>query len=535
VLRSDGKFVAKFSSRLEKMGVRKQQLDFLEKMFLSFGLRILTIAGDADENSSQSLSEKLKGIDVFSSALTDVDIDSFLLSDGLPIEMAQANNSMIQMIPSFYFLDKKRNKKSFSYTVLTVFDKQRVLIDFMNSEKTGLWINSGKIRANDESSYVFQVDSDPSSVNKGFQAIRSWPESALSNKVLLEAAKKVSQNESYKTWEEVDENGFRTLWSAKTNLGYPIVTLIVKELKELEIQNSRLFLLKLFAVFYAFVVFSIVATILSQSFLKPIQLLKQASEDFQKGLLPDISAIHTNELGNVIVSFNHMIEGFKKRKLLERFLSKETTEMVISSKDSEAENNLKKQHRVILFTHIIQFDEIVDRLSPECLMEILNAFFGSMEPIIKSHHGEIDKYIGDAIMVTFATIPGLKSAEERACQTAISMKKASNDLNHALQKSKLPEINFGIGIANGSVITGKIGSKDFRKDFTVIGDPVNLAARLESKSHSYRDFVCLVSEQIQKSVSNAFLFSKIGEVPIKGKSQLVSIYGLANGKKCHAE
>ncbi len=524
ILRNDGQFVSEIFPKLRNQENINNQFAFLEKIFLSIGLRILTYNGDANQKAKDRLKSKLKGIDVFAEAINSTDIDSFLLSNGKPLALAQTENTSLQVIPSFHF-PTRHKKNQFCYTILSFLNKKEMLKEFLNLSSTSLWFNSNEKRHSNQSMCAFEVETNESSISKEFQILQSWPAETKNKPNFIEAVKNISPNESYKKWKSAGINGFSTLWSARANIEYPVVTVISQEMTALMVQSSMLSLVKIFAIFYALIVFSLIASLLSDSFLTPIQMLKKSSNTLQQGSLLPVPVLKENELGEIIKSFNQMIDGFKKRKLLERFLSEETTNMIVSN-----EERLEKSHKVILFTHISDFDNLVDNLPPEKVMSLLNAFFGKMEPIVRSQSGEIDKYIGDAMMVTFSEKVGNKSPEYMSCKVAIEMKKNLASLNSELADMELPAIDFGIGIANGIVITGKIGSRDYRKDFTVIGDSVNLAARLESTSHSFPDFFCLVSESVMQKTDNSFEYSIIGKIPIKGKKDPVSIHGLSG--KC---
>ncbi|EKD81244.1 MAG: adenylate/guanylate cyclase with CHASE sensor, partial [uncultured bacterium] len=125
-----------------------------------------------------------------------------------------------------------------------------------------------------------------------------------------------------------------------------------------------------------------------------------------------------------------------------------------------------------------------------------------------------------------ADCEGAEPAAVRSCSTALTIMQETAELNARLAEQGLPNIIIGAGIATGEVISGRIGSHSGRRDYTVIGDRVNLAARLEAMSHFSDQMHILADLQTMQTATARFGFKSHGELPVKGKASLVQVYEL---------
>lgn len=186
-----------------------------------------------------------------------------------------------------------------------------------------------------------------------------------------------------------------------------------------------------------------------------------------------------------------------------------------------------KAELTILFSDIRGFTTLSERLSPEDLVHFLNEYLTGMTDITLEHEGTVDKYIGDAVMAFWgAPLPQTDHAV-RAATTAVAMKQRLNELNALWQKSGQPTIDIGVGLNTGRVIVGNMGSER-RFDYTVIGDDVNLASRLESLTKFYGVGI-LISEATRKQLGDNFLVRPLDKVAVKGKKDAVKIFEIL----CH--
>ncbi|MCR4631903.1 MAG: guanylate cyclase [Treponema sp.] len=221
---------------------------------------------------------------------------------------------------------------------------------------------------------------------------------------------------------------------------------------------------------------------------------------------------------------------FEKR--IRRAFSRFVPEQIIDSLVMQADENDSKlgvgetRAVAILFSDIRSFTNISEKNKPDVLVSFLNRYFSTMVDIIKKHGGTIDKFIGDAIMAEFGTPVSYRDNCKRAVAAAYEMREALATIE--LGDLVLPDgmqFNIGIGIHFGDVIVGSIGSKE-KTDYSVIGDNVNLASRLEGLTKTYGTQI-LVSQSVYEDAGiNSFCFRHIDDVRVKGKKEAVPIYAV---------
>jgi adenylate cyclase len=220
-------------------------------------------------------------------------------------------------------------------------------------------------------------------------------------------------------------------------------------------------------------------------------------------------------------SLNEQIrEEERMRNRLERFHSPQVIEMILrggqETKDMMMEP--KDLTATMLFTDIVGFTRLSEKMPPREINMILNEYFSRMTDIIFKYDGTLDKYIGDGLMAVFGAPMEKKDDPERAIQTAQEMRQ---ELTAMMQK-KRREKKFGIriGINTGRVLAGNIGSPR-RMDYTVIGDPVNIASRLEAIAQPNQ---ILIGEETYRLVKGKFNIKKVGPKKAKGKSEEIMAY-----------
>ena len=174
-----------------------------------------------------------------------------------------------------------------------------------------------------------------------------------------------------------------------------------------------------------------------------------------------------------------------------------------------------------LFSDIRGFTPISEfyQSDPQKLVELVNRFLTNQTDIILKHEGTIDKYMGDCIMAFWNAPLDVEDQERKATECALEMRVALEELNDVLRNEGSPEINTGVGINTGPCVVGNMGSSS-RFDYSVLGDAVNLAARLESSCKTY-DTDLIISEY---SMVDGFDYKFLDEVTVKGKSEPVKIY-----------
>lgn len=246
---------------------------------------------------------------------------------------------------------------------------------------------------------------------------------------------------------------------------------------------------------------------LSDSLINSYSDLKESKDQLEMANLQlEISCSELDRL-------NRVFQSFVPKQFINR----------IQSASFEA-GMFDEEKLTILFSDIRSYSQIAENLNLEDNFEFLNTYFNLMEPVIGKQEGFIDKFIGDAIMALFDQ----PSMSQQAVQAAIEMQQEIDKYNLNQRPEKFPEIHFGIGINTGPVLVGALGSHT-RFSSTVIGDHVNVAARLEELTKKYRCRL-LISEFTYRELDpNQFLCRQIDTVKVRGKSTPITIYDCFSG------
>lgn len=262
---------------------------------------------------------------------------------------------------------------------------------------------------------------------------------------------------------------------------------------------------------------------IASSVTRPVQSLVHLAGQIQKGEYQNkIDLYQKDELGQLASAFNDMSKGLyerdKVRNLLGKVISPEIAEELIN-KDVKLGGEEKEM--TILFTDLRNFTGMSEKRPPAEVLSLLNEYLTRMTGIIDKYGGVVDKYIGDAIMALFGAPLDLPEHAQKAVSCAIEMNTALSQLNLDFEKKGLPTLEMGIGINTGNVVVGNMGSRD-RLNYTVIGDNVNLASRLESITKEYQ--VPIIVSEATRLQSGQINFRKLGRINVKGKQDQVTIY-----------
>lgn len=215
----------------------------------------------------------------------------------------------------------------------------------------------------------------------------------------------------------------------------------------------------------------------------------------------------------------------KLRTAFRKFVPDEVIKGMIESDSSQEESINEKREIAILICDIRNFTSISEINEPENVVGFLNSYFTYMVEIIKKYGGTIDKFIGDAIMVLFGAPISYNDNAQRAVDTALEMYSKLSEI--PCSDLKFPEgmkFDIGIGIHLGDVIVGNIGSKD-KTNYTVIGDAVNLASRLEGLTKLYGSKI-VISESVAEKLNKATNATLLDSVKVKGKKEDVRVYSV---------
>lgn len=237
-----------------------------------------------------------------------------------------------------------------------------------------------------------------------------------------------------------------------------------------------------------------------------------------------VALVSTSFLCFGYLSFTEGAEKRRVAQLFTQYVSKEVLNEVLNHyKDYLKSSAGKKVEISVLFSDIRGFTTMSETTPPEEIVEMLNVHFKVMADIILKHNGTIDKYIGDAIMAFWGAPVETADHAERAVLAGQEMLEGLKEVNRILKERGFQhEIKIGIGINSGVATIGNIGSEQ-KKNYTIVGDTVNLAARLESITKEHQTPL-LFSEYTQEQIKGKIDCRRVGNVTVKGRGQAVDIY-----------
>lgn len=220
--------------------------------------------------------------------------------------------------------------------------------------------------------------------------------------------------------------------------------------------------------------------------------------------------------------------------LFSRHVTKQIAETIWRNRDQLIQEGRlpgRKMIATVLFSDLKGFSSLAEHMEPETLMAWLNEYMDAMARLVLAHNGVVDKFIGDAVMAVFGVpIQHTNSAEIAqdaiaAINCALAMAQELEILNQQWHNQGYPQTAMRIGIATGNVVAGSLGSYQ-RLDYTILGDTVNVAARLESYDKSIDGGICriLINEETYQYLQNKFPTKLLGRVMLKGREQATAIY-----------
>ena len=242
--------------------------------------------------------------------------------------------------------------------------------------------------------------------------------------------------------------------------------------------------------------------------------------------VPVLAALVLSELFSL--GFEYFLERREKlctRRTLERYVSKNLVREILENPDSYY-SSLKgvRVPVTILFSDLIGFTTLSEKADPEALVTQLNEHLSRMTSVIFNNGGTLDKFIGDAIMAVWGNVRSLGTAQDakNAARAAVAMRQELAQLNQKWRSEGRMGLGMGIGINQGEVIVGNIGSQE-RMDPTVIGDAVNLASRLEGLTRVYGVDI-LVGASAAELVREEVYLRSVARVQVKGKTKPVDVF-----------
>lgn len=283
-------------------------------------------------------------------------------------------------------------------------------------------------------------------------------------------------------------------------------------------------LMTLFAIFLAF--------IMSRHLSKPIHSLVDASKAIGEGNFQyRINERRNDEIGELACAFNHMAHGLLQKAQVEdvfsRYVSSNVAKEILDNLN-EVELGGKHVEASVLFADIVGFTSLSEKIPPEQITEILNEYFTYISSIAQHFNGHIDKFMGDCAMVVFGVPSESIDHSFNSIACAVMIREAVERLNEQrVIDNKIP-FHFKIGVNTGLMIAGNLGSSD-RMEYTVIGDPVNIASRLASIAQS--DQIIVLEELYkQPDIETRVLAHKHEIIRVRGKEDTVSTFLVDNLK-----
>jgi class 3 adenylate cyclase len=260
--------------------------------------------------------------------------------------------------------------------------------------------------------------------------------------------------------------------------------------------------------------------LLSKSVLRPINDLREATERLKEGDYEiSVPVTSGDELGELAASFNEMAVGLSERERIREafgtYLDREVAEYILSEGFSEEGVELEVS---ILFCDVKDFTTFAADADAKEVVAALNALFEEIVPIVARNGGHVDKFVGDGLLAVFGAPEAHADHAERAVRAACQMAATVND------KAAANGMRVGIGVNTGTVVAGSIGGGG-RLDFSVIGDSVNIAARVEKATRELDENV-LITSQTAAELGRGFETEPLGEHELRGVTEPVELFAV---------
>ena len=277
--------------------------------------------------------------------------------------------------------------------------------------------------------------------------------------------------------------------------------------------------------FLALLVVFFLGKAVAHTVTQPVEKLVQGVRRVTAGdLTAEVAVVRDDEIGILATSFNTMARGLeekeKVRSLLGKVVSNQIAEELLRGETVQLGGEIRTV--TVLFTDLRSFTTTCEKMQPEEVLHFLNRYLDCMARVVEKHGGVIDKFIGDAIMAIFGAPVSLPDHARRAVECGREMHAELNLLNEKLRQEGRPEIAMGVGIHTGEVVAGNMGAEN-RLNYTVIGDTVNVAARLESETKSVGRSPLFSQATLEAAGLSAVDVESIGPLYVKGREQPILV------------
>lgn len=335
-----------------------------------------------------------------------------------------------------------------------------------------------------------------------------------------------------------DANGAKVYSAyAKTNTGATVFSEISEEIilePAREVRRKAFFIAGLFLSGSLFAVF-LFSLSLTSPIEKLVALIGQVSKgNFDVSASSQVNSIFKDEVGELASAFDEMTEGLKERDKVKNLFSKFHGSSVTDDLlQGEVVLGGQRKDVVVFFSDIRGFTAFSEKRPPEEVVEMLNEYFGVMVGIINKHNGVVDKFIGDAIMAVWGTPKGDPGDARNAVMACLDMRKGLEEMNNNRIERGLPPIMIGMGLHAGPAISGTIGS-DERMEYTVIGNTVNTASRIEASTKAFGSDL-LITDDVIALAPEQFVTEYAGAAEVKGRSEALKMYKVRGYKAENGE
>ena len=262
---------------------------------------------------------------------------------------------------------------------------------------------------------------------------------------------------------------------------------------------------------------------IARGITSPLQALVSGMREVVRGNLGYRSRIdREDEIGFLARSFNEMIAGLEERARIKdtfgRFVSHDVAEAVLSG---NVPLGGERRQVTILFQDIRGFTRLSESLDPAATLKLLNRFFTEVVGAVEAQGGVVKQFTGDGVMALFGAPQAHPDHAERAVHAALGIVRRLADLNAEFGREAMAPLVIGVGIDSGEVVAGLIGP-DNRVEYGVVGEPVNLANRVESLTRELQATV-LVSRRIADRLGAGFVRGRASTLPVKGRREPVEV------------
>ena len=264
---------------------------------------------------------------------------------------------------------------------------------------------------------------------------------------------------------------------------------------------------------------------IGRTIIRPLRLLETSMHRVETGDLDAVAGVQADdEIGHLAAAFNRMTVGLRReamvRDLFGQYVSPEVARLAIEQHGQLAGQVVEC---TVLFVDIRRFTALAEVLPPARLIGTLNRYFDRMLAAVEAEGGIVNKFGGDSLLAVFGSpLNPMADHAERAVRAALRMRLALVEFNREQAETEMPELRVGFGLATGELVAGNVGSSR-KHEYTVIGDPVNLAARLQELTTDLGADV-LLSGRTAESAARVATLRSLGPVEVRGRAERVEVF-----------